>query len=98
MTSAFTLEHASMPPQMLRHSDALISLLSQLRVTRPPMQLLPIFATIFEHKLNRCHKISLRFIGSVTLTICFRRFGTLCNKPVPIALDNRSELVSYPNT
>src|SRR5438874_13425914 len=40
MTSAFTLEHASMPPQMLRHSDALISLLSQLRVTRPPMQLL----------------------------------------------------------
>src|SRR5439155_6029139 len=44
----------------------------------------------------RCHKISLRFIGSVTLTICFRHFGTLCNKPVPIALDNRSELVSHP--
>jgi hypothetical protein len=54
-----------------------------------------LFTAIFKHQLNRGSQIVLSFLWSATLTICFRHFRTLRNKPITVALNERSELVVH---
>ncbi len=54
-----------------------------------------IFSAIFEDKPNCSGQIQLCFIWRATLTIRFRNLGALGDEPIPVALNNRGELVMH---